>query len=79
MPQEKAATERQLALLKKLSGFITEHGYPPNRRELAELLGVTSTNTVQGFIRKLVELGFLRVGGGARALVITEAGKAALQ
>ena len=40
---------------------------------------VNSTNTIQGFVSKLVALGFLKVGEGARALVITEAGKAAVR
>lgn len=79
MPKEKAVTDRQLDLLKKLHAFVEEHGYPPSRRELAKLLEVNSTNTIQGFVSKLVALGFLKVGGVARALVITEAGKAAIR
>ncbi len=79
MPKETAVTERQLNLLRKLHAFIEEHGYPPSRRDLARLLEVNSTNTIQGFVSKLVALGFLKVGEGARALVITEAGKAAVR
>lgn len=78
MDQPKAASPRQIQLLKLLVAYIDSRGYAPSRREMAELLCVSSTNTIQGLLSKLKELGFVRTDGAARALVVTAEGKAAL-
>ncbi len=62
-----ALTERQQAALQALRRFQAEHGYPPTRAELGELLGVRP-QTADFHLRALERKGFLRRRPGARGL-----------
>jgi len=74
------ATERQLELLRIVAHFIDTKKYAPSRRELAILLAVTSTNTIQGLLTHLSDAGLIAYGcAKARALSITDAGREALR
>lgn len=55
--------------LEALKTFIADHSYPPTRRELVGILNL-SLSTVQQRIRRLVELGWVEVDDGNRAMRI---------
>lgn len=70
-------TPRQGALLRSLKRWITEHAYPPSLRELCQLHGCNSTNSVSGHLEGLEALDFIRrKNATARAIVITPEGEA---
>lgn len=61
----------------RIHTFITLHvsdvGYPPSIREIAEHVGLTSTATVHHHLRALEAKGLLRrTAGRSRALVVTD-------
>ena len=57
-------------ILRYITGYIQEHGYPPSVREIAEGVGVSSTNTVHRNIKEMLISGMLETDaepGAARA------------
>lgn len=64
-------TKKQEESYQCIVRFIEEHGYPPTVRELAALIGVTSTSTVFSRIRQLEKNGYIRrVSASPRAIEI---------
>ncbi len=60
---------RRMALLEKIArlrAFHRREGRPPSFAEMAALFGYASKNAVYGPVRRLIELGYLRRGGGGR-------------
>lgn len=58
-------------ILRYITGYIQEHGYPPSVREIAEGVGVSSTDTVNRHIKEMLISGMLETDaepGAARAL-----------
>jgi repressor LexA len=75
-----AASPGQLAALRHIEAHLQVNGYPPTLRELVADLGVTSTNDVSERLRALEKKGLIRRGARvARAIAITDAGRAALR
>lgn len=69
-------TQRQRDLLRALERLSRENGYTPSVRELAEALGVSSTNSVASLIEALAEEGLvLRTPGRCRSLRLSEEGQ----
>lgn len=69
-------TERQKEVLNTIAGFSAKNGYPPTLRELADILGVTSTNGVHDILVALEKKGLIVITKRiSRGLQITEAGK----
>lgn len=56
----KKLTEKQEKVLHAIEEFIDKKGYSPTIRELGVLLGFKSTSTVQGYIDRLVESGYVK-------------------
>ncbi|HEX2882627.1 MAG TPA: hypothetical protein VHO25_24070 [Polyangiaceae bacterium] len=56
-------TKRQSEVLNKIASAIVLNGYPPTVRELADALGVASTNTVNDHLECLELKGFIRRDG----------------
>lgn len=56
--------------LEAIKTFDADRGYLPTRVELGELLGLSSTASVQARINRLVELGWVEVDRGSRAMRI---------
>lgn len=46
-------------ILKFITGYIKQHGYPPSRREIGEGVGLRSTSSVQSHIVSMLEAGML--------------------
>jgi repressor LexA len=67
-------TPRQQELYGYLAEFLAEQGYPPSYREIAEALGIRSTNGVSAHLNALERKGYIERpsdGGRARALRLT--------
>ena len=66
----KKLTEKQQRTLDCIVKYSAEYGYPPTVRELAKLLGVSSTSTVHSHLRALEERGLImRSQGSSRAII----------
>lgn len=66
------ATDRDRATLAAIEAHIAEHGFPPSQRELGERLGLSSPSTIGTRLLRLVELGWVERGDGARAIRVRE-------
>ena len=72
----RAPTERQTEILRSIASFIARKGYPPTRRKLGALVGITSTNGVTDHLKALECRGLIEIDAGiACGLRITEAGR----
>jgi hypothetical protein len=71
LPSRRELPSRQREALEQLERFYLVEGVPPTFAELAELLGLSSTNSVSRLLRALVDRGFLREreGSGSRSFV----------
>lgn len=56
----KELTERQKNILTYIKKQIREKGYPPSVREIGKAVGLNSSSTVHGHLRRLEEKGLLR-------------------
>ena len=65
-------TDRQLTVLKKISDFIKQSGYPPTIRELAGMLGFSSPKGVSDHLKALQKKGYIKKSSSARAIRITD-------
>lgn len=80
MSAQLKVTDRQFYLLSEIQKFIADKRYPPAHRELCEVLGVTSTNSVVCLLEQLVNKGLISVTPHvARGLSITDSGARLLQ
>ncbi|MNS19288.1 LexA repressor [compost metagenome] len=62
-------TKRQTEALMHIQKFTAEHHYPPTNRELAEVMGISSTSTIHRYLDGLEKSGFItREEGKPRAL-----------
>ncbi len=69
--------ERRRRILEYISRTVTERGYPPSVREIAEAVGLASTSAVHHHLVALERAGQLERGGrSSRALRLTPAGEA---
>ena len=72
MPRKpiETATERQAEVVEAIDSYAEQNGYPPTVKELAELLGISTTSAHER-IAHLVQKGYLaKVPGKARSLVV---------
>ncbi len=71
---ERATTEKQQRILDVISSFSSEHGYPPSVREIGEMVGLSSSSTVQSHLNTLERRGLIkRDPTKPRALVVAPA------
>ena len=68
----KALTNRQKEILRLISGYIDEKGYPPSYQELADKLNIKSKYAILKHIDALVAKGYLEKDSSARALRIVD-------
>lgn len=62
---------RERTVLLALVAYTREHGYPPTRRELGDLAGLSSTSVVSYYLEKLEARGLIRWARGvARGISI---------
>jgi len=65
----KKLSNKQRQALDILKQHITDHGYAPTVRELAEMIGHKSSSTTHNILRKLQEKGYIK-NVGPRAIEI---------
>jgi repressor LexA len=53
-------TSREAAILTVIKNNIRQKGYPPSVREIGLLVGLSSSSTVHGYLKRLEEKGYLR-------------------
>jgi repressor LexA len=53
-------TPKQAAILEVIKKKIHQKGYPPSVREIGKAVGLSSSSTVHGYLKKLEEKGYLR-------------------
>lgn len=53
-------TPKQAAILAVIKKNIRQKGYPPSVREIGQAVGLSSSSTVHGYLKKLEEQGYLR-------------------
>ena len=71
--------ERKHRILECIARTVTEHGYPPSVREIAETVGLASTSAVHHHLMALEREGLLERGShSSRALRLTNRGEAEL-
>ncbi|MGA8534198.1 MAG: transcriptional repressor LexA [Candidatus Tumulicola sp.] len=56
---EKPATERQRRILKAISDFKVERGYPPSVREIGARVGLSSSSTIHAHLKALERRGLI--------------------
>jgi repressor LexA len=72
-------TARQRMILEVIRDSIEERGYPPSVREIGDLVGLTSSSSVQHQLKVLQARGLLkRASGSARALTVSSPDEAAV-
>ena len=73
-------TARQMLVLCAIDASVRTLGYPPTRREIGAVLGISSTNAVQDHLLALMRKGLVLMGGDglSRATTLTAAGRAML-
>jgi len=66
-------TKRQAEILEFLKGWISEHGYPPTRIEMAQQLGFRSPNAAEDHLKALARKGVIEmISGASRGLRIMD-------
>jgi len=63
-------TRQERECLCAIRSYMDQFGWPPSVADVAMSMGVHSTATAQGYIRRLAEKGYIRVGGKPRQLRI---------
>ena len=53
-------TPKQAAILAFIKDNIRKKGYPPSVREIGQAVGLSSSSTVHGYLKKLEDKGYLR-------------------
>ncbi|MCL6638203.1 MAG: transcriptional repressor LexA [Firmicutes bacterium] len=53
-------TSREAAILTVIKKNIRQKGYPPSVREIGQVVGLSSSSTVHGYLKRLEEKGYLR-------------------
>lgn len=68
-------TKRQSTLLRFIEGHVDEYGYPPSIREMADHMGISSTNGVNDHLKALERKGCLLRHGGLKSRAISLVGR----
>jgi repressor LexA len=63
-PNDKIS-EKQFQIFKCIVDSIKNIGYPPSVREIAEVVGLSSSATVHSHLKKLEDFGYIRRGKGS--------------
>ncbi len=75
---DRAPTERQTRILAVIREFTDEHGYPPSVREIGELVGLSSSSTVQSHLKSLEKRGLIHRDPTKPRALITKGAAAAV-
>lgn len=58
MPSYKV-TKKQKDILFAINAYVEEHGYAPSIRDIGKMVNLTSSSTVQGYLERLKEKGYI--------------------
>ncbi|MBE6678587.1 MAG: transcriptional repressor LexA [Ruminococcaceae bacterium] len=65
-------TDKEKAVFKYIRSTIRNYGYAPSVRDICAAVGIKSTSTVHGYIKRLEEKGYInRVDGKSRAMTVS--------
>lgn len=65
-------TERQQQILNAIAGYISEKGYSPTVREIANMVGIKSLSTMHAHLQRLEKKGYItKERGKPRTIVVT--------
>ena len=53
-------SEKEKSILTVIKNNVSEKGYPPSVREIGQAVGLSSSSTVHGYLKKLEDKGYLR-------------------
>ena len=68
--------EREKTILAFIEAQVKKEGYPPSVREIGKAVGLSSTATVHGYIKRLTEKGYIsKVNQKGRTLKVVKGGK----
>jgi repressor LexA len=71
MDRARPLTDRQAQVLRYITDYLTDHGYPPTQREIMKRFKIKSTKGVDRHLEALEKKGYLtRTRKGARALEV---------
>src|SRR6185437_4239916 len=77
MPNRQELTAKQREILEAVQDWIQERGRPPTLREMAQRMGVSSTNAIRDHLRVLEGKGYLkREARLSRGLEVIRGGRA---
>lgn len=77
MPNKQELTAKQREILEAVQEWIEDRGRPPTLREMAQRMGVSSTNAIRDHLRVLENKGYLkREARLSRGLEVIRGGKA---
>jgi repressor LexA len=65
-------TTRQKAILKRIGQFRRSEGYFPSTRELSQVLGIKSPNTIFSHLQALIKKGYLKKNPKGKIIAVTE-------
>jgi repressor LexA len=64
-------TDRQRELLEIIERSVEDHGYPPSIREMADAMGIRSTNGVNDHLKALEKKGLIARQGASKSRALT--------
>jgi repressor LexA len=67
----KGLTDRQQQLLHFIEDHLRIHGFPPSIREMADHMGIRSTNGVNDHLKALEKKGYIQKGQGLKSRAIS--------
>jgi repressor LexA len=67
----KGLTDRQQQLLDFIEDHVRIHGFPPSIREMADHMGIRSTNGVNDHLKALEKKGYIQRGSGLKSRAIS--------
>lgn len=66
-------TRKQLEVLNTIKDYIDREGIPPTVRELCDIVGLKSSSTMHGYIKRLENQGYISmIKGSPRSIRIVK-------
>lgn len=72
--------DRHKTLVRFILSYTEKNGFPPNVREIGEVIGVSSSSTIHKFLKQSVKEGYIEIHPRiARTIRVSEKGKKLLK
>lgn len=73
-------TKREKQILYAIVELTVHHGYPPSYRDISDTVGLKSSSTISGYIKRLTTKGCLvQKPGAPRTILVTQKGHEAIK